>query len=141
MLAVGDIREKDGRGRHITTHRELFLLPDGGIIIDTPGMREVGLTNAEEGVKHSFEDIEELARACRFKDCKHQTEPGCAVQAAIEQGSLDGKRLDNYLKMMSEVEFYQLREKHSSDYIKKQKWKEVAKWQKEIKKNNSGVKT
>jgi ribosome biogenesis GTPase len=141
MVAVGDIREKDGRGRHITTHRELFLLPGGGIIIDTPGMREVGLTNAAEGVKHSFEDIEALARACRFKDCKHQTEPGCAVQAAIEQGSLDGKRLDNYLKMMSEVEFYQLREKHSSDYIKKQKWKEVAKWQKEIKKNNSGVKT
>ena len=93
------IREEDGKGRHTTTARSAHLLPQGGVILDSPGMREFQMTEASAGVAELFEDIERLAEACRFRDCAHNAEPGCAVQAAIAAGQLDKRRLDSYNKL------------------------------------------
>lgn len=93
----------DGQGRHTTTHREAILLPGGGVLIDTPGMRELGLDAAD--IDRTFSDVEELATRCRFSDCQHESEPGCAVQAAIESGELDEGRLASYLKLSSEASY------------------------------------
>ncbi|MEZ5558975.1 MAG: ribosome small subunit-dependent GTPase A [Pseudomonadales bacterium] len=97
-----DIREDDAKGRHTTTSRSLHRLPDGGLIVDSPGMRELALGDVEEGVRALFEDIDALAARCRFRDCAHQGEPGCAVRAAIEAGELDERRLDSYRKLQRE---------------------------------------
>lgn len=96
------IREDDGKGRHTTTGRSLFPLPQGGLILDTPGMRELQLADCHDGIVSAFADIQRLAEACRFADCQHDQEPGCAVQAAVEQGSLDSRRLSNYQKLLRE---------------------------------------
>ena len=100
ILATNGLRNDD-RGRHTTTRRELLLLPSGGAVIDNPGMRELGVESAD--LSKSFADIDELAAACRFQDCAHSGEPGCAVQAAIESGNLDAKRLESYLKLKKEA--------------------------------------
>lgn len=100
---VTDIREDDARGRHTTTRRELVLLPGGGVLIDTPGMRELGLIEDEGGVDAAFADIAEIAQACRFNDCRHETEPGCAVQAALFSGTLHAERLQSYRKLQREI--------------------------------------
>jgi len=92
-VATGPVREGDAKGRHTTTARHLLPLPGGGALIDTPGLRELGLWGAERGVARTFSDIDELARRCRFRDCRHAGEPGCAVRAAVEAGSLDPERL------------------------------------------------
>ncbi|MCI3919513.1 ribosome small subunit-dependent GTPase A [Paenibacillus sp. TRM 82003] len=102
---VSGIREKDGRGRHTTTHRELALLPSGGLLIDTPGMRELQLWDVGAGLSHTFEEIEALAGGCRFGDCRHEKEPGCAVQEAIRNGTLDEGRLAGYRKMLAEAAY------------------------------------
>lgn len=101
--ATRAVREHDSRGRHTTTHRALIALPSGGCLIDTPGMREMKLTGEEELDQGQFADIEELAQHCRFGDCSHQNEPGCAVRAALEDGRLDGERWRNYLKLRDEL--------------------------------------
>lgn len=93
----------DARGRHTTTHRELFLLPGGGLVLDTPGMRELQLLVSERGLRETFEDIEETASRCRFSDCGHESEPGCAVREALEAGALDPARYANYRKMQAEM--------------------------------------
>lgn len=93
------------RGRHTTTNRELIVLPGGGIVIDTPGMREFHILDTEEGISTAFEDIEGLAGNCKFSDCTHSTEPGCAVKEAIENGTLSEDRYNNYLKLKKEAEF------------------------------------
>jgi len=103
-------RDADGKGRHTTTWRELIPLPRGGNLIDLPGMRELQLTGDEEGLKQVFEDIELLAEQCRFRNCRHEGEPGCAIDAAIEEGELDGARYEQYLKMKRETEFAKARE-------------------------------
>ncbi|MCS0455950.1 ribosome small subunit-dependent GTPase A [Vibrio diabolicus] len=103
--ATGHIREDDSKGRHTTTSRSIHLLPDGGILIDTPGMRELQLADCEVGVSEAFSDIEVLAQRCRFGDCQHQAEPGCAVQAAIENGKLEVRRFNNYQKLLREQAF------------------------------------
>ncbi len=103
--STGYIREDDSKGRHTTTSRSIHLLPAGGILIDTPGMREIQLVDCEAGVSEAFADVEALAEHCRFGDCKHQTEPGCAVQAAIENGSLEVRRFNNYQKLLREQAF------------------------------------
>ncbi len=100
--ATGGIREDDSKGRHTTTSRSIHLLPSGGILMDTPGMREIQLADCEAGVSETFADVEALADNCRFNDCQHQTEPGCAVQAAIEDGSLELRRFTNYKKLLRE---------------------------------------
>lgn len=102
-MKTGHVRESDSRGRHTTTHRALIPLPGGACLIDTPGMRELKPTGEESLAEGGFADIEALAAQCRFNDCAHQAEPGCAVRAAIERGELDPARLANYLKLRDEV--------------------------------------
>ncbi|HJQ23751.1 MAG TPA: ribosome small subunit-dependent GTPase A [Blastocatellia bacterium] len=104
-----DVREEDSKGRHTTVHRELIVLPAGGLLIDTPGMRELQLWDAGEGLTDSFADIEEMAAACRFSDCGHEREPACAVKAAIAEGTLAASRLENYKKIQKELEFLESR--------------------------------
>jgi ribosome biogenesis GTPase len=99
-LATGAIRASDAHGRHTTTGRELLLLPSGGIVIDTPGMRELGIVDA--AIDETFADITELAQSCRFNDCTHGSEPGCAVQVAIAAGTLDAARLTSYQRLQTE---------------------------------------
>jgi ribosome biogenesis GTPase len=101
-MKTNEVRESDSRGRHTTTHRALIPLPSGACMIDTPGMRELKPTG-EEDVAENFSDIEALAEQCRFRDCRHAKEPGCAVRAAIEAGTLDANRFANYLKLRDEV--------------------------------------
>ena len=101
-MDVGGIREADSKGRHTTTHRQLVRLPGGTALIDTPGLREIGLFDAEHGVKEVFALISELADRCRFRDCTHSVEPGCAVRAALTQGELDPHVWDQYQKLMEE---------------------------------------
>ncbi|MET7755194.1 ribosome small subunit-dependent GTPase A [Streptomyces sp. NPDC005389] len=102
VMDVQAARDIDGKGRHTTTTRNLFVLPTGGVLIDTPGLRGVGLWDAETGVGQVFSEIEELAADCRFHDCAHESEPGCAVAAAIEDGSLPVRRLESYRKLLRE---------------------------------------
>jgi ribosome biogenesis GTPase len=103
LMVTQAIREEDARGRHTTTHRQLVLLPNGRLMLDTPGMRELGLWDAEAGVAATFADIEALVMECRFRDCAHEAEPGCAVQAALADGSLDEGRWRGYVKLQREV--------------------------------------
>ncbi len=100
---IGAVSEAVGKGRHTTTHRELFLLPQGGILMDNPGMRELHLWGEEEDLAESFGDIDKLASGCKFNDCAHQTEPGCAVQSAVKNGTLSGSRLESYHKLKKEL--------------------------------------
>ncbi|MFC2052556.1 ribosome small subunit-dependent GTPase A [Chloroflexota bacterium] len=129
---IGEVREDDRMGRHTTTKRELILLPGGGIVIDTPGMREIQMWAGEEDLKGAFHDIEMLAKQCRFSDCSHRTESGCAVRAAIDQGELDPTRLDSYKKLQNELKYLASREEHSTRLYEKLKWKKIAKWSKEL---------
>lgn len=99
---VSEVRERDAKGRHTTTHRELHRLPGGGLIIDNPGVRALGLAAEGEGVESVFGDVEDLALACRFRDCSHRTEPGCAVRAAIDEGSVSEDRWKAYLAFVAE---------------------------------------
>jgi ribosome biogenesis GTPase / thiamine phosphate phosphatase len=101
-LATQEVRS-DGRGRHTTSHRELVLLPEGGLVLDTPGMRELQLWSADDGFGAAFGDVEELAAQCRFADCAHRTEPGCAVRAAIADGTLPAERLASFEKLQREL--------------------------------------
>lgn len=101
---TGAIREGDNKGRHTTTARSLHMLPKGGLLLDSPGMRELQLSDCEEGVATLFEEIEVVARKCRFNDCRHEGEAGCAVAVAAENGELDPRRLANYLKLVAEQE-------------------------------------
>lgn len=102
------VREKDGRGRHTTARRQLSLLDNGALLIDTPGMRELGLIDVGASIDESFSDVHGLSTTCRFKDCTHTTEPGCTILQAVESGALDEQRYRSYLKLMKESEFYQL---------------------------------
>jgi ribosome biogenesis GTPase / thiamine phosphate phosphatase len=99
---TGDVRA-DGRGRHTTSHRELVQVPGGGVIVDTPGLRELQLWDADEGLEQAFADISELTTRCRFSDCAHETEPGCAVKEALADGSLAADRWESYLKLQREL--------------------------------------
>ena len=102
------VSKKESKGRHTTTRRELILLDNGAFLIDTPGMRELGNISVDDGINETFSEISELSHACRFGDCSHINEKGCAVLAAIEDGVLDKKRYDNYLKMRKESSFYEM---------------------------------
>ena len=130
---TGEVREDDRMGRHTTTKRELILLPGGGIVIDTPGMREIQMWAGEEDLQGAFHDIEMLAKRCRFSDCSHNVESGCAVRAAIDQGDLDPARLESYRKLQNELNYLASREEHSTRLYEKLKYKKIAKWSKELK--------
>ncbi|MAA72634.1 MAG: ribosome small subunit-dependent GTPase A [Bermanella sp.] len=115
--ATQGIREDDSKGRHTTTSRQLHFLPQGGLFLDTPGMRELQLADCEDGIQHAFSDITELAKGCRFTNCQHQAEPDCAVNAAIDSGNLELRRLQSYRKLMREqaLNSATLAEKRASD--------------------------
>jgi ribosome biogenesis GTPase len=121
------IREADGRGRHTTSHRELVLLPGGGLLLDTPGMRELGLWDTEEGLAAAFDDIDALAAACRFRDCGHSNEPGCAVQAALGSGALDAERWKSYGKLQRELAHLESREDPALRAARRRQWVQISK--------------
>jgi ribosome biogenesis GTPase len=126
--SVQNVRETDpdtGRGVHTTAARHLFLLPSGGLIMDTPGMRELQIWSLDTGLDSTFEDIRALAEQCRFRDCSHQTEPGCRVRAAVDRGELEGGRLANYFKLSKEARYIELKSTHSSSWVEKERWKKV----------------
>jgi len=108
VFATNAVREKDGKGRHITARRQLIILEQGGLIIDTPGMRELGIIGVSTGIKETFKDIFQLGQTCRFKDCSHTEEPGCSVTQAVKMGELNEKRYQNYLKIRKESKFFEM---------------------------------
>jgi ribosome biogenesis GTPase len=126
LMATQEIRS-DGRGRHTTTHRELMVLPGGGVLIDTPGLRTLLLWNADEGLDRAFSDIDELAAQCQFRDCQHGGEPGCAVGAAIASGALPQRRLDSHHKLLAELDFLARKQDKRLASESKKKWKAIAK--------------
>jgi ribosome biogenesis GTPase len=107
--SVGEIRKTDGKGRHITTSRELIILPNGGMLIDNPGIREIQLWTSGKGISKTFEDIEEISRNCKFKNCLHEQEPECAVKRAVEKGQISIDRLNSFKKLIREQEYSELR--------------------------------
>ncbi|MGF1750030.1 ribosome small subunit-dependent GTPase A [Vibrio cionasavignyae] len=117
VQATSGIREDDSKGRHTTTSRSMHKMSQGGLLLDTPGMREIQLTASEDGLAETFSDIEALIAQCRFSDCQHNNEPGCAVRTALEAGSVNARRLDNYYKLLREQAHNSasLAEKRSSD--------------------------
>ncbi|MEN6371377.1 MAG: ribosome small subunit-dependent GTPase A [Armatimonadota bacterium] len=127
VQSVQEVREEDSRGRHTTTRRQMFVLPSGGLVIDTPGMRELQLWDADEGLSGVFEDIENLARECRFTDCSHENEPGCKVRQALESGELDPARFENYRKMLKELNYLEKRQDVAAALIEREKWKKIHK--------------
>lgn len=127
---VGDIRAGDDKGKHTTTHRELVQLPNGGILIDTPGMRELQLWDAGDGLGSSFQDIESLAAGCRFRDCSHREEPGCAIREALQDGSLEHDRFQSFLKLQRELAYLARKDDKQLLAAEKQKWKKIHQAQK-----------
>lgn len=132
IMSTREIREDDGRGRHTTTYRQLIRLKSGVMIIDTPGMRELGMWDVTEGLGEAFDDVEQYIGTCKFSDCKHQKEPGCAIKAAIERGYLSQKRWESYITLKLEAEYAD--DKVAYLKQKKQKLKEIAKYQKQMQK-------
>jgi ribosome biogenesis GTPase len=122
---VQGVRESDSRGRHTTTSRELFVLPGGALLMDTPGLRELQLWDADEGISQAFPDIEALAAKCRFGDCRHESEPGCKVQAALDQGTLDSARLESWRKLGRELEFLRRKVDPEARHGEKQRIKQL----------------
>ena len=125
VMKTSDIREEDSRGRHTTTSRNLIMLPNGAMIIDTPGMRELGMWNAENGINRTFQDIEQYIGMCKFSDCTHTNEPGCKILEAIVNGEIDQERFEQYLKLQKESRY----NTDSNQYLqeKKNKFKEISK--------------
>jgi ribosome biogenesis GTPase len=124
LMATRALRA-DGKGRHTTVHRGLFVLPHGGVVVDTPGLRSVGLFDAVEGLERVFDDIAELARHCRFNDCEHRTEPGCAVLEAIDSGELDHRRLASWRRLQREMHRMALRHDARLRAIELARWKQL----------------
>lgn len=120
-IKTQDVREYDSRGRHTTTHRQMLFLPGGGIVIDTPGMRELQLWD-ESGVSRIFADVEELAEQCRFNDCRHESEPDCAIREAIQDGRLSDERYRRYLKLQKENRFLALRKDQAAQRQAVREW-------------------
>jgi ribosome biogenesis GTPase len=116
----------DSRGQHTTTSRRLFSMPSGGVLIDTPGIRELQLWDSG-GLENAFEDISRLASRCRFTDCKHGTEPGCAVREAVANGELDEKRLANFDKLKREMDYLERRHDPAALAEQRKRWKQVHK--------------
>ncbi|WP_373291136.1 ribosome small subunit-dependent GTPase A [Paenibacillus marchantiophytorum] len=125
ILETGDIRFGDDKGKHTTTHRELITLPGGGILIDTPGMRELQLWDASEGLSTSFQDVEDIAEKCFFQDCKHANEPKCAVRNALDEGTLGHERFQSYLKLQKELAYLARKEDKGLQAAEKAKWKKL----------------
>ena len=127
VAAVREIRADDARGRHTTSRRQLHLMPDGGLVLDTPGMRELGLWDADAGLERSFADIDALAATCRFSDCGHAGEPGCAVAAAIVDGDLDASRFEGWKKLEREARHLERRVDHLAREAERRRWRTISK--------------
>ena len=127
LAAEGDLSNKDCKGRHTTTHRELRKLPNGSMIIDMPGIKELGLWPQEKGLDDVFGDIQSLSEGCRFRDCSHTGEPGCAVQEALVLGTLDPKRYENYLDLQREIRYLSRRQDQRINREEIRKWKLISK--------------
>jgi ribosome biogenesis GTPase len=114
LTATGEVRDYDHKGRHTTTSRELYQLPGGALVIDAPGLREFRIWSLDEGLGHTFPEIEELASACRFRDCQHESEPGCAVVAAAQSGAIEADRLASYRKLRAEAAYLERKSDHKA---------------------------
>ena len=125
VMKTSDVRENDSRGRHTTTSRNLIMLPNGAMIIDTPGMRELGMWNAESGISKTFQDIEQYMGMCKFSDCTHTNEPGCKILEAIANGKINEERFKQYLKLQKESKY----NTNADQYLKekREKFKEISK--------------
>ena len=119
IMFVSDIRTADRRGKHTTTHREMLLFPEGGILIDNPGIRDLKPVASQEALENTFEDVVTLESQCRFSNCRHQTEPGCAINEALENGELTAKRYENYIKLKRESAFFEKRSKQREKFLEK----------------------
>jgi ribosome biogenesis GTPase len=129
-MSTGAVREADDRGRHTTTHRELFRLPSGALLIDTPGMRELGLVADDDAaLDQSFADITTLIPACKFSDCTHLTEPGCAILWALADKSLSPERWQSYLKLQRELAFVVRKDDPAAESANRTRWKQIHKSQ------------
>ncbi|MFZ5515937.1 MAG: ribosome small subunit-dependent GTPase A [Candidatus Zhuqueibacterota bacterium] len=126
VFATAEVREKDSKGRHVTTRRQLIVIPESGLLIDTPGMRELQLWSADGGLGDVFSDFDELAKSCRFSDCTHRSEIGCAVIAAVEDGRIEPWRYENYLKMRKELDFLAEKQSQMGELNKKRRFKEFS---------------
>ena len=125
-LRVQEIRRHDGRGVHTTTHRELIVLPQGGLVLDTPGMRELQLWDGEGGLEIAFADIETVAAQCYFSDCRHQDEPRCAIREALAEGAIDAARYESYEKLKKELTYLARKQDIRSAIVEKKKWKTLS---------------
>ena len=126
-LRVQAVRKQDDRGQHTTTSRQMIFLSGGGMLIDTPGMRELQLLQHEQGEAQAFEDIATLSQGCKFRDCSHRGEPGCAVDAAVEEGELPFERLENYRKLLAELRFQERKMNPEVARQDREKWKKIHK--------------
>ena len=125
VMRTREIDERSGEGRHMTSHRQLIFLPSGGAIIDTPGLREAQLWEGEDALDEVFDDIQALARECRFSDCAHDTEPGCAIKVALADGTLDGGRFRSYRKLQRELRSIAARGDARLRIDERRKWKQI----------------
>jgi ribosome biogenesis GTPase len=132
IQSTQSIREDDSHGRHTTTRKSLFLLPEGGLLLDTPGLREIQLWGDTAGLSSTFADIETLSQDCRFQNCQHESEPGCAVKDAIEKGKLPQERLDSYHKLQKELQYQSSRENYWKLEARRKKWKMISKMVKKL---------
>lgn len=131
VMRTGAVREDDDRGRHTTTHRELFRLPNGALVIDTPGMREFGVVAEDDApLQDSFTDVTDLMTECKFSNCRHEREPGCAITAAMADGALDPARWAAYRKLERELAFVARRDNPELEAVERKKWKQIHKAQK-----------
>ena len=133
--ATSEVRESDHKGRHTTSDRQLFVTPGGAILIDTPGMRELGLWDAEEGVDRTFADVVELAAGCRFRDCAHSSETGCAVLAAVERGEIAAERVESFQRLQRELEHNARRSDQRAKENSKRRWK----WVEQVKRERERI--
>lgn len=120
-----DVRDGDDRGKHTTRRRELMMLPSGAIMIDTPGMRELQLWATGEGIRETFEDIQTIAEDCYFRDCRHESEPSCAVLSALQNGTLDPSRFSSYRQLQSEIQLLEVRQNHRAQAVERQRVKRL----------------
>lgn len=126
-MRTSEVRADDDRGRHTTTHRQMFELPGGGLLIDNPGLREIQLWSSDGALGDTFEEIEALAEQCRFGDCRHESEPGCEVLGAVDQGALAMDRLNSYRNLQRELQYLAIKQDEGAERAERQKWKAIQK--------------
>lgn len=127
LLRTQEVRDFDDKGRHTTTHREIYRLPDGSLLLDTPGMRELGFWDAEEGFQETFDDIERIVTHCRFRDCGHTNEPGCAVREALSEGIVTAARWESYQRFEREARYQHRRQDTGAARAARQRWRQIHK--------------